>query len=82
MNIEYLRSFRFLKMAIFDWIITFISVFIIVYYFNLSLIKWIISIPILTVLIHKLFNINSQFVIYYDNNILLKIFIISVFLYI
>lgn len=82
MNIEYLRSFRFLEMAIFDWVVTIISVVLIVFYFNLNLLKWIIAIPVLAILFHKLFNVNTQMVKYYDNNILVKIIIILGFLYI
>lgn len=82
MDIEYLRSFKFLKMAVFDWSITILTVLIIVFYFNLNLLKWLIAIPILTILFHKLFNVNTQLVKYYDNNILIKILIILGFLYI
>ena len=80
MNLIELRKYRFLKMAIFDWILTIIVTFILVYYFNLSLRKWLLAIPILTIIFHKLFNIETQMVNYFDNNILFSIFVIFLFL--
>lgn len=60
MNIVELRKYRIFKMALFDWILTIICTFILVYYFQLNLRKWLLAIPILTIIFHKLFDTVCQ----------------------
>lgn len=80
MNIIDLRKYKIFKMAVFDWVLTIVATFIIVYYFKLSIRKWLLAIPILTIIFHKLFNVETQMVKYFDNNIIFSIFVIFLFL--
>jgi hypothetical protein len=68
--ITYLRSFRILNMAIFDWLMTIIAIY---YLDKYKVIKWmslrdyyILLIPTI-IIFHKLFGVNSTLVKFFDS---------------
>lgn len=58
-TLEYLRSFRIAKMAIFDWVLTIIGAYILAIFMNWNFLLTLIILLLLSIPIHILFNVKT-----------------------
>ena len=78
--IDNLRSYRLLGMAIFDWVVTLVSAIIIIYVFNLNWKVVLLAIIPLSILSHAIFQTETTMMKYYNENALVKICVVLLFL--
>lgn len=75
--IKYLRSFRLLEYAIFDFIATFFGTFFFAKYFNFNINKSFLLVIPISIIIHKLFGIDTLLTkqVFGKNNYFVKLII-------